>query len=135
MTNDILQKSISDEKITQLYLDGESCAAIARITECSETSVYNRLKIQGIKIRSRSEANKIFPDSIFINLYNMGLSTSQIGKLLGVNPSTITKRLHTIQFPLRFRNVASRIRYTEKEFRQYFMVPDIIGQLMELTNV
>ena len=118
----------------QLYSDGESCAEIARLGNCSETSMYNRLKSLGVIMRSRSEANQIFPNSIFINLYNVGLSASQIGRLLGVDSSTVTKRLHTMLFPLRSRQVASRIRYTEEEFKRYFMVPGVIDQLMELVN-
>ena len=126
---------LPDTKVTELYSDRKSCADIARIGSCSETLIYNRLKSLGISMRSRSEANQIFPDSIFIILYNLGLSTSQIGRLLGINSSTVTKRLHTLHFPLRSRNVASRIRYTEEEFKRHFMVPGIIDQLIELTNV
>ncbi len=124
--------SLSDVKVIELYSQGESCAAVARFDGCSETSMYNRLKSLEVKIRSRSKANQIFPDSFFISLYNMGLSASQVGKLLGIDSSTVTKRLHTLKFPLRSRFVASKIRYTKEEFERYFMVPDIINQLMEL---
>jgi len=125
---------LPDTKVVELYSDGKSCAEIARTGSCSETSIYNRLKSLGISMRSRSEANQIFPDFIFMVLYNVGLSASQIGRLLGVNSSTVTKRLHTIQFPLRSRNIASRIRYTEEEFKQYFMVPGVIDRLMQLAG-
>lgn len=126
--------SLPDTKVIELYTQGRSCAEVARSDRCSETTMYNRLKSLGVKIRNRSEANQIFPNSIFISLYNIGLSSSQIGRLLGVNPSTATKRLHTLQFPLRTRCVACRIRYTEEEFKRYFMVPDILDQLIELTG-
>jgi len=124
--------SLPDATVIELYNKGRSCAEIARIDGCSETTVYNRLKSLGVMIRSRSEANQIFHDSVFIALYNLGLSVSQIGRLLGVDSSTVTKRLHTIQFPLRSRDVALRIRYSEKEFQRYFMIPDVINRLMEL---
>ena len=125
---------LSDAKVIELYSQGESCAAVARLDGCSETSMYNRFKSLDIKMRNRSEANQIFPDSIFIILYNVGLSTSQIGRLLGVDSSTVTKRLHTLKFPLRSRNIASRIRYTEDEFKQHFMIPGILNQLVELVR-
>jgi DNA-binding CsgD family transcriptional regulator len=125
--------SLSDTKVIELYTMGKSCAEVAQIDGCSETSVYNRLKQLNITMRSRSEANQIFPDTTFISLYNLGLSASQIGRLLGVDSSTVKKRLKNIQFPLRSRCVASRIRYTEEEFKQYFMVPEILDQLAELT--
>lgn len=126
--------SLPDAKVIELYSQGKSCAEIAYIDSCSESLMYNRLKLLGVTMRSRSEANQIFPDSIFITLYNLGLSSSQIGKLLGVNSSTVTKRLHTLKFPLRSRGVASRIRYTDEEFRRYFMVPDILDQLVTLVS-
>lgn len=126
--------SLSDSKITELYSQGNTCAEIARLDGCSKTFTYNRLKSLGVTMRNRSEANQIFPDSIFIVLYNVGLSTSQIGRLLGVDSSTVTKRLHTLKFPLRSRHVASRIRYTKDEFKQYFMVPGILNQLVELVK-
>ena len=123
---------LPDTKVTELYSDGQSCAEIARIYGCSETTIYNKLKTLGVTMRSRSQANQIFPDSVFISLYNMGLSTSQTGRLLGVDGSTVTKRLHTINFPLRSRGVACRIKYSEQEFHQYFMVSDVIDELMNL---
>ena len=126
--------SLSDAKVTELYSQGSTCAEIARIGGCSETTIYKRLKSLDIKMRNRSEANQIFPNSIFITLYNVGLSTSQIGRLLGIDPSTVTKRLHTLEFPLRSRHIASRIRYTEDEFKRYFMVPGILNQLVELVQ-
>ena len=126
--------SLPDAKVTEFYEQGRSCADVARADGCSETAMYNRLKAIGVTIRSRSKANQIFPDSIFISLYNLGLSVSQIGRLLGVDSSTVTKRLHKLKFPLRSRGVASRIRYTEKEFQRHFMVSDIICELMDLAE-
>lgn len=126
------RKLISDKKITELYSQGESCAGIAYLSHCSETFIHNKLKSLGVAMRSRSKANQIFPDFIFILLYNFGLSASQVGRLLGVDSSTVIKRLHTLRFPLRFCNVAYRIRYSEKEFKKYFMTPDVMDQLMKL---
>ena len=126
--------SLPDAKVIELYSQGESCAAIACLDGCSETSMYHRLKALGVTMRSRSEANQIFPDFVFVALYNLGLSTSQTGRLLGVDPSTVTKRLRSLKFPLRSRRVATRIRYTEDEFKKYFMVPGILDELMELTE-
>ncbi len=126
--------SLPDAKVIELYAEGESCEKVARRDGCSETTMYNRLKSLGVVIRSRSKANQIFPDFIFMSLYNLGLSSSQIGRLLGVDSSTVTKRLHTLGFPLRSRQVAHRIRYTEQEFVQYFMIPDILNQLTEMVG-
>lgn len=126
--------ALLDKQITKSYKNGQSCAEIARSYKVSESTVYNSLKELGIVMRSRSEANQIFPDSIFISLYNVGLSSSQIGRLLGVDSSTVTKRLHILKFPLRSRGVACRIRYTDQEFKKYFMVPGVMKRLIELTS-
>lgn len=124
--------ALNDKEVVKTYSLGKSCAEVAEIDGCSETSMYKRMMGLGVTMRSRSEANQLFPNSVFILLYNLGLSTSQIGRLLGVDSSTVTKRLHLIKFPLRSRRVASRIRYTEEEFNKHFMVPDILDQLTQL---
>ena len=124
--------SLNDTDVIKEYSGGKSCAEVAKLDGCSETSMYNRMIDLGVTMRSRSEANQLFPNSIFILLYNLGLSTSQIGRLLGVDSSTVTKRLHSLRFPLRSRRVASRIRYTKEEFNKHFMVPDILDQLTQL---
>lgn len=126
--------SLSDASVKVLYSHGRSCDEIAQADGCSETTIYNRIKSYGIKMRNRSEANKIFPDYICISLYNLGLSVSQIGRLLAVDSSTVTKRLHTLRFPLRSRDVASRIRYSEDEFMKYFMISNFLDTLMELVD-
>ena len=123
---------LSDAQVTKLYSQRKSCAEIAQLGCCSETSIYNQLKSLSVPMRSRSEANQIFPDSVFIILYNIGLSVSQTGRLLGVDPSTVTKRLHTLGFPLRSRNTACRIRYTEEEFQSHFMISSVLDVLMNL---
>ena len=124
---------LPDDKVIELYdQNGKSCVEIASISNCSETCIYNRLKSLGVKMRTRSQANQIFPDFIFILLYNLGLSASQVGRLLGVDSSTVVKRLHTLRFPLRSCDVAFRIRYNEIEFKQHFMTPDVMDQLMKL---
>ncbi|KKN98868.1 hypothetical protein LCGC14_0141090 [marine sediment metagenome] len=124
--------SLSDTRAIELYAQRDSCADIAEIDGCSPTSMYNRLKSLGVKMRTRSEANQIFPDFIFVALYNMGLSVSQTGRLLGVDASTVTKRLHSINYPLRSRCVASKIRYTEKEFKEYFMTRNVLDKLEQM---
>lgn len=111
---------LSDE-IVALYCNKRlSCAAIAERDSRSESTIYNILRRKGIRCRSRSQANKIFSDRLLIKLYNLGLSCSQIGRLLGIHPSTIIKRFNTCKFMMRKRNIANAIRYTEEEFQKHF---------------
>ena len=50
----------------------------------------------------------------------MGLSTSQIGCLLGLHPTTIIKRFKKINFPLRNKRIAKMIGYSGEEFLLFF---------------
>lgn len=120
---------MSNKEINKLYAGGRSCADIATISKCSETTIYNKLKSLNTVFRSRSEANKVLPDFIFILLCNLGLSSSQVGKILGVNSSTVIKRLQSIDFPTRSRRLASKIKYTHNEFETHFMQSDIVNNL------
>lgn len=112
---------LSNEKIVYSYnIQKMSCSEIARKDGRSESTIYNILKDNGVRMRDRSEANQLFADDILIKLYNMGLSYSQIGELLGIHPSTVTKRFKTIGFPSRGKRLAAAIRYTNEEFRKHF---------------
>lgn len=118
------------DKIVDLYCNQKlSCAAIAMQDGRSESTVYNILRAKNIKCRNRSQANKIFSDQLFIKLYNLALSCSQIGRLLGVHPSTIIKRLHSCRFAMRDRHNAKAIRYTEQEFQNLFCNTAFIDQI------
>ena len=109
------------DKIVDLYCNQRlSCAAIAEQDGRSESTIYNVLLAKNVRCRDRSQANKLFSDQLFIKLYNLALSCSQIGRLLGVHPSTVIKRLRTCGFAMRNRNVAKAVRYTEQEFQKFF---------------
>jgi len=126
---------ISDAQIQYFYeQERKSCAEIAQMALCSETTIYNKLKKMGVQFRSRSAANKVFPDFIFIILYNLGLSASQVGRLLGVHASTVTKRLQSISFPTRTQAVAVDIGYSEEEFQQHFMTPSVINAIQAVVG-
>ena len=111
--------------------DRLSCRSIARKFNISETQVYNILKQNKVQLRTKSEANKIFDDNIIINLYNIGLSIKQISEILGLHPTTITKRFKKINFPTRNKDISFRIRYTDAEFKKYFMNPCFINEIIE----
>ncbi len=122
--------SLSDKKICNLYvLDKMSCLEISRIDGRSESTIYGILKHRKIKFRSRSEANQIFSTQLIVKLYNVGLSCSQIGRLLGIDSSTIIKRLQLLNFPLRTKSVAANIRYSETEFKKFFFNSETMNLL------
>jgi hypothetical protein len=121
------------EEIVNLYNSGLSCSDISKLDGRCETIIYNILK-DNVKIRSRSEANKIFPDFLLVGLYNLGLSTSQIGELLGIHQSTVSKRFKKLNFPLRNKSVANKIAYSKQEFNQIFMDDDFKQNLREMID-
>ncbi len=123
--------SLSTEKMNALYIHGRhSFAKIAQKDGRSETTVYHLLKDCGTEIRGRSEANQTFPDSIFMTLYNLALSCSQIGRLLDIHATTVIKRLNAIGFPLRSKRVAAAIRYSDEEFNRFFENEDFTTNLL-----
>jgi len=111
-------KAVND--IIELYNSGLSCKEISTQLNKSTTYIYNLLNINDVKFRSKSEANKIFPDFLLINLYNIELSTCQIVKLLVTHPTTVTKRFNKINFPLRDKHLAKIIGYSHSEFTSFF---------------
>jgi transposase len=123
-------QNLIDQKIKELYeFKKLSCAAISEIDGRSEGTIYNRLKAQGVQIRSRSDAAQKFSTQIAIALYNLGLSVAQVGTLLKVHSTTVLKRLQGEGFPLRTPAMAGTIGYSEKEFQLYFNTPEFISHL------
>jgi len=112
-----IQKRVCDLYIKE-YL---SCSDISSQLNICQATVYNILKNNNIILRDKSTANKIFSDDLLIKLYNIGLSCSQIGKVLGIHPSTVVKRFQKCDFPLRNKNLSHQIKYSEDEFNKYFM--------------
>lgn len=125
---------MSDNEIIRLYVyDKLPCSKIADLTNKSEATIYKILIQNKTKLRNKSEANKIFSDKILIILYNFGLSIRQIGKLLGIHPTTISKRFNTIHFPVRSSKVAKSIGYTDQEFNHYFYNKGFINKIKKLS--
>jgi len=123
------------DKIIHLYINKKmSCAEIARLDGRSESTIYNVLKAKHIQLRSRSQANKTFPDRVLIKLYNIGLSCSQIGTLLGVHPSTVIKRFKKCNFPVRNTRMAISIKYSNQEFKKYFYNNKFMSKLRLFVN-
>jgi len=122
---------LTDKRIIYLYVESKySCRDIAKIDSRSESTIYFILKNNKIVLRNKSEANKIFSDSMLIFLYNLGLSSPQISQILGIHSTTIIKRFKKINFSLRVRGNARAIGYTRQEFQKYFYnIKNIIQEI------
>ncbi len=113
---------LTNQEIISLYTNEKrSCKDISVMDGRSESYIYKILIDNNIELRNKSEANKLAPDDKLIKLYNLGLSFSQIGILLGIDSSTIAKRFKTLNYPSRSSVLAKSIKYTDKEFRKFFM--------------
>lgn len=125
---------MTDNRICKLYSEKKmTCAEIARLDGRSESTIWKILNKNGL-LRSRSEAIKIAPDLLFIQLYNLGLSQGQIAMLLDIHQSTVAKRLSACDFPSRPRDVAAKIAYTDEEFKRHFMKPSFRRRLKSLVE-
>lgn len=120
-----------NDEIIEFYINNKlSCAEIAKIDGRSESTIYKVLIENNIKLRNKSEANKIISDEKLIKLYNLGLSFSQIGKLLHIDSSTIAKRFKMLNFCVRPNDVAKSIRYTNEEFNRFFLNSKFINKIL-----
>ena len=117
--------NLKDVEIVNLYIcDKKSCHDISLLDGRSESTIYNILLKNKVKIRNKSEANQIFNDAMLKFMYNLGLSLSQMAEVLGINSTTISKRFKLIDFPTRIPCQARGIRYTKEEFKRFFMNED-----------
>lgn len=110
-----------------------TCAEIATLDGRSQSTIWKIVDKNNVS-RSRSEAIKIVPDLLFIQLYNIGLSQGQIATLLDIHQSTVAKRLSSCDFPTRPRDVAAKIAYTREEFKKYFLKSSFRKRLKSLTR-
>lgn len=114
--------SMTDLEVIQLYTNKKlSCNDIAIKDGRSASTIYKILLKNKVKLRNRSEVNKIFDDCILKFMYNLGLSLSQIAELLGIHPTTISKRFTILDFPTRISCQARGVKYTKEEFKRFFM--------------
>lgn len=126
---------LGEQEICGLYRLGRlSCRNIARMDGRSVTTIYFILKKNNILFRDKSEANKIVSDNVLIFLYNLGLSFQQIDRLIGIDPSTISKRFALIKYPLRSRRTSINIRYSSEEFDEYFCNSEFLESCGVLIN-
>jgi len=123
---------VAGNEIERPYERGLSCTEIAGIVGSGGNPVYNHLTAAGTRMRSRSEVNQKLPDRIAKALYNLALSASQIGHLLGGHSTTVVKRLRRCSFPLRPAATALAVGYTPEEFERHSCTPTFLDDLSTL---
>ena len=95
-------KYIDKEELSRLYhIEKTSVNKIAKIFNCTPTTIYSKMRKYGLKLRSKKEAQilrRIDKSTLDINkilnlYYDKNQTLEQVGKHFGVSATTIRKRL------------------------------------------
>ena len=112
---------IPEDELRRLYLDEKlPPATIAKIFGCNDSTVRNRLREYGIKVRTLSEAMTriVIPEDDLRRLYlDEGLSAEEIAKIYGCSGRTVFDRLRKYGINTR----CSAIKIPEDKLRQLYL--------------
>ncbi len=96
-----------DELMVSLYLDyGQTSLQIAAVTGVADRTVRDRLRAQGVRVRTRGRLNRedrlAVPAQVLEELYVVaGLSAAEVGELLGVSRQVVLRMAHDERLPVR----------------------------------
>jgi predicted transcriptional regulator len=101
-----------------MYETGMSADRVGEILGISGSTIYGYLREVG-KVRKRGETvpvPRLHEDDLHrtVELYQSGLSTKQVGDILGLTHSAVQNRLERAGCPMRPRNEALAIRWRQK---------------------
>ena len=96
-------QTLNKKILIKLYIEEQKSAAqIAEIIGCSRTTIQQRCRMYGIKLRPRSRRKKKIDKTVLRRLYvEEGKSTDEIAEILGCTNGTIGNRLK--EFGIRIR--------------------------------
>jgi len=109
--------NLDKDKVVDLYYEGRSISHIAALFGVSSGPIKGILTSNGIKTRSLSEQSLINSDFLhpnvdieyFHNLNKGGVSTEELGRMVGIKGETIKRRLERADFPI--------FKYKSPEYR------------------
>ena len=92
-------------------------AEIGKKLNIHRDTVRRKLRSLGVRMQSQREAHTIELDIVKLeDMYvNQKMSTTQIGKIMGVNPKTILNRLKILGIPRRSKSEVNALRNTQKK--------------------
>lgn len=105
---------IPDTFLADLYLRQRlTCAQISELTLIPARTVQDRLRAHGIRLRSRGKFNRedrlaVEPDVLAEMYLHAGLSSGEIGKILGVSRNVVLRTAHDHGLPVRLGGPAPR---------------------------
>ena len=118
VTREIQEKQVDIEKMVDMYVNQRiSSREIGEKLNIHRTTVCDKLKQLGVKIRAKGEAQTIEVDILRLeDMYvNQKMSSTKIGKIMGVNGRTILKKLEILGIPRRSKSEAQFERHTQKK--------------------
>ena len=120
-SREIQEKQVDIEKMFDMYVNQRiSSREIGEKLNVSLSTVCNKLKELGVKMRTSTEAQHARTIELDIvkleDMYvNQKMSCPEIGKIMGVTPVTIRKKLKILGIPRRSRSEARALAHTQKK--------------------
>ena len=93
--------------LADLYLRQRlSCAEISELTGIPARTIWGRLRAQGVRIRTRGRLNRedrltVAPDLLAEMYLRAGLTSDEVGRLLGVSRRVVLRTAHDEGLPVR----------------------------------
>ena len=111
-------KKLNIELIIDMYVNQKiKVTEIGKKLNIHKVTVIRKLRSLGVRIRSQREAQTIELDIVKLeDMYvNQKMSSTKIGKIMGVNGRTILKKLEILGIPRRSKSEAQFERHTQKK--------------------
>lgn len=116
------RRDILVEELVNLYQKGLSSHQISRQFKTTHATVRRRLREAGVEIRPRKDAvllklTKNIDANEIIRMYRGGSLLTEISRILGICPQTVSRRLKALNEPLRTMSEAHLIAKQKKKKR------------------
>ena len=133
-TREAIEIQVDIEKMVDMYVNQKiNLTEIGKKLNIHRTTVCDKLIRLGVKIRAKGEAHTIELDIVKLeDMYvNQKMSSTKIGEIMGVDASTIRKKLKILGIPRRSRSEVNALRNTQKKkdySRKNMSTRNIVGR-------
>jgi len=136
-SREITEKQVDIEKMVDMYVNQRiTSIEIGRKLNVACSTVCKKLNELGVKMRTSTEAQQ--PRTIELDIVkledmyvNQKMGCPEIGKIMGVDPKTILKKLKILGIPRRSKSEAIALAHTQKKkdySRKNMSVRNIVGR-------
>ena len=133
-TREIQERQVDIEKMVDMYVNQRiSSREIGEKLNIHRTTVCDKLKQLGVKIRAKGQARTIEVDiEKMVDMYvNQKMGSPEIGEIMGVSGRTIVSKLKALGIPRRSTSEAAALRNTQKKkdySRKNMSTRNIVGR-------